>query len=548
MMTGAQAMIKGLKEQGVDMIFGYPGATICPFYDELAKSENEGDGGIKHILVRQEQNAGHMASGYARKSGRVGVCVVTSGPGATNLITGIATAYMDSIPIIAITGQVPTDVLGRDVFQEVDITGACAPFVKHSYLVKDASQLPRIMREAFHIASTGRPGPVLIDVPSDIQNEEFEYKDPGEVNIRGYKPSIEGHTKQIKKVAAAIQGTKKPLICAGGGVFSSGAQDLIKKLSEAANIPVVTTMMGLGVMQSQDKMNLGMIGQFGNTAANYALNNNDLLIIIGARVGDRAVTSPDKMAEKTRTIHIDIDPAEIGKNLTPTVPLVGDVRHILEKLLAENPVADSEEWVNDVVARSEQEKKKISEKRPAGTIGPRNFMLELGRQLDNDAYVVADVGQNQIWAGKYIPVKNGRFLTSGGLGTMGYSLPAAIGVKFADLDRQTVVVCGDGSFQMMLNELSTVAGNGLDLKIVLFNNRRLGMVNEIQKRAYSEGPFAVYMPETPDFCKLAEAYGIAHRTLDDEDEMDAAVKEMLSHDGAFLLECRIDPDESTMLQ
>ena len=546
MMTGAQAMIKGLKEQGVDIIFGYPGATICPFYDELAKSEN--DGGIRHILVRQEQNAGHMASGYARKSGRVGVCVVTSGPGATNLITGIATAYMDSIPIVAITGQVPTEVLGRDVFQEVDITGACAPFVKHSYLVKDAAQLPRIMREAFHIASTGRPGPVLIDVPSDIQNQEFEYTDPGEVNIRGYKPSISGHAKQIKKVAAEIQGTKKPLICAGGGVFSSGAQDLIKKLSESAHIPVVTTMMGLGVMPSDDKMNLGMIGQFGNSAANYALNNNDLLIIIGARVGDRAVTSPDKMAEKTRTIHIDIDPAEIGKNMTPTVPLVGDVKNILIKLLAENPVADSAEWIEEVTERSEKEKHKISEKRPAGTVGPRNFMLELGKQLDDDSYVVADVGQNQIWAGKYIPVKNGRFLTSGGLGTMGYSLPAGIGVKFADPRRQTVVVCGDGSFQMMLNELSTVSGNGLDLKVVLFNNRRLGMVNEIQKKAYSEGPFAVYMPETPDFCKLADAYGIAHRFVDNEDDMSAAIAEMLSYDGPFLLECRIDPDESTMIQ
>ncbi len=546
MMTGAQAMIKGLKEQGVDIIFGYPGATICPFYDELAKSEN--DGGIRHILVRQEQNAGHMASGYARRSGRVGVCVVTSGPGATNLITGIATAYMDSIPIVAITGQVPTDVLGRDVFQEVDITGACAPFVKHSYLVKDASQLPRIMREAFHIASTGRPGPVLIDVPSDIQNEKFEYVDPGEVNIRGYKPSVSGHVKQIRKVADEIQGTKKPLICAGGGVFSSGAQDLIKKLSESAHIPVVTTMMGLGVMPSEDKMNLGMIGQFGNSAANYALNNNDLLIIIGARVGDRAVTSPDKMAEKTRTIHIDIDPAEIGKNMTPTVPLVGDVKNILVKLLAENPVADSDDWIKEVTERSEQEKYKISEKRPAGTIGPRNFMLELGRQLDEDAYVVADVGQNQIWAGKYIPVKKGRFLTSGGLGTMGYSLPAGIGVKFADPNKQTIVVCGDGSFQMMLNELSTVAGNCLDLKIVLFNNRRLGMVNEIQKKAYSEGPFAVYMPETPDFCKLADAYGVAHGFVDNEDDMSAAIAEMLSFDGPFLLECRINPDESTMIQ
>lgn len=546
MITGAQAMIKGLQEQGVDIVFGYPGATICPFYDELAKSEN--DGGIRHILVRQEQNAGHMASGYARRSGRVGVCVVTSGPGATNLITGIATAYMDSIPIVAITGQVPTAVLGRDVFQEVDITGACAPFVKHSYLVKDASMIPRIMREAFHIASTGRPGPVLIDVPSDIQNAVFEYEDPGEVNIRGYKPSISGHTKQIRKVAQEIQGTKKPLICAGGGVFSSGAQDLIKQLSQSANIPVVTTMMGLGVMESQDPMNLGMIGQFGNSAANYALNNNDLLIIVGARVGDRAVTAPGLVAEKTRTIHIDIDPAEIGKNMTPTVPLVGDVRHILEKLLEEAPKADSQEWVNEVVERSQREKTRISPKRPAGIVGPRNFMLQLGSQLKEDAYVIADVGQNQIWAGKYIPVKRGRFLTSGGLGTMGYSLPAGIGVKFADPDTQTVVVCGDGSFQMMLNELSTVAGNHLDVKIVLFNNRRLGMVNEIQKRSYSEGPYGVYMPDTPDFCKVAEAYGIAHRLLDNEDDMADAINQMLNSDGPFLLECRIDPDESTMLQ
>ena len=308
MITGAKAMVEGLKEQGVDIIFGYPGATICPFYDELAN-----DGSIQHILVRQEQNAGHMASGYARQSGRVGVCVVTSGPGATNLITGIATAFMDSIPVVAITGQVPTAVLGRDVFQEVDITGACAPFVKHSYLVKDVTQIPRIMREAFHIASTGRPGPVLIDVPSDVQNELFEYTDPGEVNIRGYKPSVSGNPKQIKKVAAEIQGAKRPLICAGGGVFSSGAQNFIRELSEKGQIPVVTTMMGLGAIPSANNMNLGMIGQFGHKTANYALNNTDLLIIIGARVGDRAVTAPDRVEEKSRTIHIDVDPAEIGK-------------------------------------------------------------------------------------------------------------------------------------------------------------------------------------------------------------------------------------------
>ena len=543
MITGAQAMIKGLLEQDVEILFGYPGATICPFYDELAKNSDS----LRHILVRQEQNAGHMASGYARTSGKVGVCVVTSGPGATNLITGIATAYMDSIPMVAITGQVPSYLLGRDIFQEVDITGACAPFVKHSYLVKDANDIPRIFREAFHIASTGRPGPVLIDVPSDVQNQLFEYKDPGEVDIKGYKPNITGNMKQIKKVALEINGKKKPLICAGGGVFSSGAQHLVKALSENAKIPVVTTMMGLGCLNSDDPMNIGMIGQHGHTTANYALNNTDLLIIIGARVGDRTIKAPDEVGEQIHTIHIDIDPAEIGKNMTPTVPLVGDVKLILEKLLAEGPVTDSDEWVNMLVEMSKSGHERVAEKRE-GTIGPRNFMRELGKHISDDVTVVADVGQNQIWAAKYITIRNGRFLTSGGLGTMGYSLPAALGVKFADPDRQTLVVCGDGSFQMMLNEMSTMVGNNLDAKIILFNNRRLGMVNEIQKNAYSEGPYAVYMPDTPDFCALADAYGVKNMKLTDETQMADAIKTMLSYDGPFLLECRVNPDESTMKQ
>ncbi len=542
-MTGARAMVQGLLEQGTDVIFGYPGATICPFYDELAKETDK----ISHILVRQEQNAGHMASGYARRTGGVGVCVVTSGPGATNLITGIATAYMDSIPIVAITGQVPTDVLGRDVFQEVDTTGACAPFVKHSYLVHDAAELPRIMREAFHIASTGRPGPVLIDVPSDVQNQEFDYVDPGEVNIRGYKPSVSGNMKQIKKVAEEIRRAERPLICAGGGVFSAGAQDLVAELANKTNIPVVTTMMGLGVIPSLDKLNLGMIGSFGNSPANYALNHADLLIIIGARVADRAVVSPEKVEKKTTTIHIDIDPAEIGKNMTPTVPLVGDVKLILEKLLKEEIIASGTEWCDELKSRvKESRERPVAERK--GTIGPKKFMLRLGEYLRDDAYVIADVGQNQIWAGKYIPVKNGRFLTSGGLGTMGYSLPAGIGVQFADRDTQTIVVCGDGSFQMSMNELSTIVEHGLTTKVVLLNNRRLGMVNELQKRGWSEGPFAVFMPETPDFCKLADAFGVGHRCLSDENEIDEAIQEMLAYDGPFLLECKVDPDESTMNQ
>ncbi len=306
-------------------------------------------------------------------------------------------------------------------------------------------------------------------------------------------------------------------------------------------------MMGLGAIPSANNMNLGMIGQFGHKTANYALNNTDLLIIIGARVGDRAVTAPDRVEEKSRTIHIDVDPAEIGKNMTPTVPLVGDVKNILEKLLEYDVLTDSGEWIEKLQALAREEREKVSEKRK-GTIGPRNFMHALSDQLKDDACVVADVGQNQIWASKYIAIRSGRFLTSGGLGTMGYSLPAGIGVKFADRGKQTVVVCGDGSFQMMMNELSTAVGNGIDIKIVLFNNRKLGMVNEIQKKAYSAGPYAVHMPETPDFCKLAEAFGIESRRIDDEAVMDEAISRMLSFDGPFLLECVVDSDESTMLQ
>ncbi len=545
MMTGAEAMVKGLLEQNVDILFGYPGATICPFYDELAKEEQKGS--IRHILVRQEQNAGHMASGYARRTGRVGVCVVTSGPGATNLITGIATAYMDSIPIVAITGQVRTDQLGKDVFQEVDTTGMCAPFVKHSYLVENVSDIPRIMREAFHIASTGRPGPVLIDVPSDIQNAVFEYTDPGEVNIRGYKPNITGNEKQIRKVAREISEAERPLICAGGGVIIADAQDLLAEFARKYNIPVVTTMMGLGVLPTLDDLNAGMIGQFGNSPANYALNNTDTLIIIGARVADRAVMKPDKVSAHSKTIHIDIDPAEIGKNMEAMVPVVGDVKLVLEKLLQEEITTDCKEWTNEIRRKVEESRAREIPPRN-GSIGPKKLMLEIGRQLKDDAYVVADVGQNQIWAGKYISIDKGRFLTSGGLGTMGYAFPAGIGVKFADPDQQTIVVCGDGSFQMSLNELSTAAEHNLDIKIILLNNRRLGMVNELQKNGFSQGPYAVHFPTTPDFCKLAEAYGVACRYIDDESQIAEAVTEMLRHQGPFLLECKVAPDESTMNQ
>jgi len=539
MINGAQAMVRCLEEEGITTIFGYPGAAIHHFYEQLSNSNK-----IEHILVRQEQNAGHMASGYARASGGVGVCVVTSGPGSTNLITAIATAYMDSIPIIAITGQVRSELLGHDVFQEVDTTGAVSPFIKHSYLVKNASDIPRIFKEAYHIATTGRPGPVLIDLPIDVQLQSLSsFKYPETVSLKGYKPTTGGNAKQVKKVAETIASAKKPLLCVGGGVFSANARELVKRLSEEAGIPVVSTMMGVGALPTMHDLNLGMIGAFGHKTANKALNETDLLILTGARAADRTITAPSKMEKKAKTIHIDVDPAEIGKNVNTTVPLVGDLYVVLEQLLEERPKANCGEWLEQLKALALAEKDKVASPRNE-TIGPKRFLRELGNQLEENAFVIGDVGQNQIWSTKYLPVKSGRYMTSGGLGTMGYSLPAAMGVKKALPDKQTVVVCGDGSAQMMFNELSTVVSNKLDVKIVLFNNRTLGLVHELQGiEGYKN--FAVALPDTPDFQKLAEAYGVPSKKISKDEDMTTAISEMLKHDGPYLLECIIAPEEGT---
>ncbi|SHL30958.1 thiamine pyrophosphate-binding protein [Anaerotignum lactatifermentans] len=411
-MTGAQSMVRCLEEEDVSHIFGYPGATICPFYEALYHSES-----IQHILVRQEQSAAHMASGYARITGKAGVCVVTSGPGATNLITGIATAYMDSIPLVAITGQVQSYLLGRDIFQEVDITGAVSPFIKHTYLIKKAEDIPRIFKEAFHIATTGRPGPVLIDVPIDMQEAEIDFSYPEEVNIRGYKPTINGNLKQLKKVVKTIAAAERPLICVGGGAFCAKAQEQVRQLCEETKIPMVTTMMGLGVLPTSHPLNIGMIGSFGHKTANMALSQTDLLILVGARVGDRAITAPEKISSQSKTIHIDIDPAEIGKNVNPTVPLVGDLRAVLESLLAEHPISNCSHWSEYLQQEAAAEKATMPDPRP-DTIQPKRLMAEIGKQITADACVVADVGQNQIWAAKYLSMRQGRFLTTGGLGTM----------------------------------------------------------------------------------------------------------------------------------
>ena len=540
-MNGAHALIESLLCEQVDHIFGYAGATICPAVDALKEHPE-----IGYTLVRTEQNAGHMASGYARVSGKVGVCMVTSGPGATNLITGIATAYMDSIPMVAITGQVPSHLLGRDIFQEVDITGAVAPFSKHSYLVKNANDIPRVVREAFHIASTGRPGPVLIDIPIDVQEQTLKKFDwPEEVNIRGYKPSVKGNDLQIKRVVETIAKARQPLICAGGGVWLADAQEELLELAETANIPVVKTMMGIGLMPTDHPLNLGMIGAHGNHCANKALAKSDLLIMVGTRAADRAITSPDEIQRRMATIHIDVDPAEIGKNMQAAVPLVGNVKVILRQILDLGVSStDSADWLAMLRDYRKAELSRVFPRRP-GSVFPGTAIRRLGARLDEDAVVCVDVGQNQIFTCKYFPQKHGRLLTSGGLGTMGYALPAAIGVKVAKPGRQTVVVCGDGSFQMAMNELAAIRCADLDIKILVFQNHTLGLVHQIQKSVPYHGPFGVDLDGSPDFAAIAAAYGIPSIMVCEEEELDGAIERFLSTKGACLMLCEVHPDVGT---
>ncbi len=534
-MNGAEIMVKCLENEGVSVVFGYPGAAICPFFDALYTSN------IKAVLVRQEQNAAHAASGYARALTTVGVCIATSGPGATNLITGIATAYMDSIPMIAITGQVRSDLIGRDVFQEADITGACEPFVKHSYLVKDANDLARIFKEAFHIATTGRPGPVLIDVPIDIQQNKVEnFSYPEKADIIGYKPSVQGHPIQIQKAMDLIRKAQRPIICAGGGVLSSGAKLGLVEFAEKANIPLISTMMGIGVIPSDHRLYCGMLGSHGKKAANKAIHEADLLILCGARVGDRSVAAPNQITEKAAVIHIDIDPAEIGKNMKTTVPIVGDMKNIITIMNEKVDFQAPDAWVD----RINQWKTEFSSKPPVfeGYVEPRSFIGKLSSMLRPKAVLVADVGQNQIWCANNYKIINGRFLTSGGMGTMGYSVPAALGAKLARPDRDVVAVCGDGSFQMSLNELATIVQNNLGVKIIVMRNKRLGMVRELQDNLYGGRHAVTILDDIPDFRKIAEAYGIESAFVSTNAEAEQAVLRMLETDKPFLLVCDVHPD------
>ncbi len=534
MISGAEIMVKCLQEEGVEIVFGYPGAVICPFFDKLYDTD------IKAILVRQEQNAAHAASGYARALSKVGVCVATSGPGALNLITGIATAYMDSIPMVAITGQVKSDVLGRDVFQEADITGACESFVKHSYLVKDTAELPRVFKEAFHIAATGRPGPVLIDVPVDVQQgtiEQFEY--PEKVNIIGYKPSVHGHPMQIKRALEMIAAAERPVICAGGGVLSSGAKPKLREFANKTQIPVVSTMMGIGVMPSNDPLYVGMIGSHGVKAANRTIHEADLVILCGARVGDRAVASPDQVVEHANVIHIDIDPAEIGKNMRTTIPIVGDMKNVISQMLKGVDYTAPQEWLDNI--HGWQQESVTEPVRFDGFVEPKSFIAKLSSMLHQKAILIADVGQNQIWCANNFKMSDGRFFTSGGMGTMGYSVPAAVGAKFARPNRDVVAVCGDGSFQMSLNELATIAQNDLNVKIIVMENNVLGMVHELQDFHYNSRYAITELSDVPDFALLAKAYGIDSAYASSNEEAEKYAKQMLKSDKPFMLICRVHP-------
>ena len=533
-MLGADAMVRCLEEEGVKYVFGYPGVAICPFYNSILDSE------IDTILIRTEQNAAHAASGLARVTGQVGVCAVTSGPGATNLITGVATAFADSIPLVCITGQVNSELLGSDVFQEADITGAVESFVKYSYLVRNAEDIPQIFKEAFYIANSGRKGPVLIDVPIDVQNAAVsKFKYPEELNMRTYKPTVKGNAVQIRKVVKELSKAKRPIICAGGGVLLSDAEKELRKFAEDHRVPVVSTMMGIGVMPTKHPMYYGMVGNNGNPYANRAMNESDLLIMVGARVADRAVSQPDLITENKVLVHIDVDPAEIGKNVGPTIPLVGDARHIIADFMEEEFDCDYEEWIQTLNGYRET-MGRIRKPDPA-YVDPAEFIRMLSEAMEDDAVYVADVGQNQIWSCNYHIVKDGRFLTTGGMGTMGYSIPAAMGAKLGDRNRQVIAVCGDGSFQMSMMELATMRQFNVPVKIIVLKNNYLGMVREYQHYTYKDNYSVVDLSGSPDLEKLASAYDMRFMRLHTMERAQEVISEFLAHDEAVLLECLIDP-------
>ncbi|MEW6064824.1 acetolactate synthase [Desulforamulus profundi] len=538
-MTCAEALVRCLEMEGVELIFGYPGGAILPVYDALNNSK------IKHILTRHEQGAAHAASGYARTTGRVGVCMATSGPGATNLVTGLANAYMDSIPLVAITGQVPTVQVGTDAFQEVDITGITMPITKHNYLVKDPKMMPMIIKRAFHIARTGRPGPVLIDLPRDVANTPIQFKYPDDVELMGYKPTVKGHTAQINQAAKLIMQAQRPVIYIGGGVVNADASEELVWLAETIDAPVVSTLMGLGAFPGDHPLFLGMLGLHGNKAANLAVTECDLLITLGARFDDRVTGRIAGFAPRARVIHVDIDPAEISKNVISHLPIVGDTKKVLEALLVRLDKKQNTAWTNTVGYWKNEFAPCYRE--GGEYLKPQYIIEEIYRHTGGDVVVATDVGQHQMWVAQHFPFKQPRkFVTSGGLGCMGFGLPGAIGAQFGKPDETVVLVTGDGSIQMTLNELGTAAEQCLPLKIFVLNNRRLGMVRQLQEFYCEKRYMAVDFTFVPDFAALARVYGFKGFTVRTDQELQAALAEAFSDPGPVLVDCAIDPDENVL--
>ena len=545
-MTGAQAIIASLEAEGVDTVFGYPGGQAIKIYDALYDSKK-----LHHVLARHEQGATHMADGYARATGKVGVVLVTSGPGATNTVTGIATAYMDSIPMVVITGQVTRGVIGTDSFQESDIVGITMPIVKHSFLLQSTDDLTETFREAFYIASTGRPGPVLIDIPSDLQGAEMVFHYPDSVNIPSYRPTYKGNAKQIKQATALIETSKRPLLYAGGGIVSSHACQELKALAEAMQIPVVTTLLGKGCFPSSHPLSLGPVGMHGSKYANMAMTECDLIIAAGARFSDRVTGKLDEFAPNAKVIHIDIDPAEIGKIREANVPIVGDAQGILGGIVAQLEKSGAEpvdaKWVETVNEWRERWPYYDDQFNDyPDQIVPEVALDELSKQLDPDnSIVTTEVGQHQMWAHQHIGREHARsFLSSGGLGTMGFGFPAAIGAKFGCPDKQVVCVAGDGSFQMNSQEMATSAINNAAVKVFLLDNRALGMVHQWQKLFYHERYSSTILDPVPDFVKLADAYGWEGERIEKPEEVAPAIARMLASDKPYLLDVAISPDQN----
>ena len=548
-MNGARIMLECLKQEGVDTVFGYPGGTVINIYDELFNVKE-----IRHILPRHEQAGTHAADGYARATGKVGVAIATSGPGATNTVTGIATAYMDSIPMVIITGQVPTALIGNDAFQEVDIIGITRSCTKHSFLVRDVKDVATIMKKAFYIARTGRPGPVLVDLPKDVQIAQAEFAYPETVEIRSYKPNLEGHPRQVEKAVAMLLESRRPVLYVGGGVVLGNASDELTSLARKLTIPVTTTLMGLGSFPESDVHSLGMLGMHGSYCANMAMTHSDLIVAVGARFDDRVTGKIATFAPHAKIIHIDVDPTSIKKNVRVDLPIVGDVKDVLSKMIKQVDkqkekvagfVAALGPWHEDVAGW--KIKHPIGYKQSTTIIKPQFVIQKLRELSDDDAIIATDVGQHQMWTAQFFQFNKPRtLLSSGGLGTMGYGLPAAMGAQAAFPDRQVIAICGDGGVQMNIQEMATLVQNRLPVKIVILNNNFLGMVRQWQELFFDKRYSQTCMELPIDYIKLADAYGAKGFLASKPDDVEKVIKQGFAEKGPVIMEFKIAREEKVL--